>query len=69
MEKINLKVSGMVCSGCENRIKRVLENISGVLEVTANHENGIVTVISKEKLNKDLIKEKIENLDFKVLED
>ena len=33
MEEINLKVQGIMCGGCENRIKNALKAIEGVKEV------------------------------------
>ena len=69
MKEISLKVKGMVCNGCENRIKNVLKNMEGVEEVFASHESGIVTVTLKEKIEESLLKEKIENLGFEVIKE
>ena len=30
MKEIVLKVNGMMCGGCENRVKNVVQNIDGV---------------------------------------
>ena len=63
--ELNLKVEGMTCEGCENRIKNSLKLIDGVEDVTASHQTGEVKVkISKD--NKDEIIKAIEDLDFKV---
>lgn len=37
MKELKLKVSGMVCGGCENRVKTALSEINGVESVDANH--------------------------------
>ena len=42
MNNIEIKVNGMVCSGCENRICNVIKDIDGINEVTANHEKNLV---------------------------
>ncbi len=42
--KKTLKVEGMVCEGCENRIKNALSRIEGVQEVSANHQTKEVTI-------------------------
>ena len=47
MKEINFKVNGMVCNGCENRVKNALKNIEGVENVIVNHESGMVTVTLK----------------------
>jgi copper chaperone CopZ len=37
METVTLRVTGMTCGGCENAVKRALERLEGVSEVTASH--------------------------------
>ena len=69
MKEIELHVTGMHCSGCENRVKNSVGNLKEVKEVYANHENGIVKVILKKECDENLKKEItniIERLDFKV---
>ena len=39
MEEIILKVEGMHCSGCENRVKSALSQIDGIESVEASHED------------------------------
>lgn len=68
MKEINLNVEGMMCEGCENRVKNAVSKIKGVKEVHANHEKGIVNVLADDNTNEDEIKQKIENLDYKVIE-
>lgn len=62
-------VEGMMCAGCENRVKTALSEISGVVEVVANHENGTVLVKMSKEVSKENIAEAIENLGFDVKED
>lgn len=69
MKQINLKVNGMVCNGCENRVKNVLKNIEGVSEVTASYKSGVVTVTLNEEIAEDLIQETIENLGYEIIEE
>ncbi len=66
MKEINLKVEGMACSGCENRIKNAVKTISGVDEVEANHETGVVKVKAEDSVNIENIKEKIDSIGFDV---
>ena len=44
MEKIIIKVKGMVCNGCENRIKNAIEQIEGVKQVIADYKKGMFYV-------------------------
>ena len=68
MNEINLKVKGMHCEGCENRIKNSLSTIDGVVEVIANHENGTVVIKANKSINEDNIREKIDDLGFEIEE-
>lgn len=68
MKELTLKVEGMVCGGCENRVQNAVKLIDGVEEVIANHNDGTVTIKSNTELDLSKIKEKIENLDFKVID-
>jgi len=66
MEKIEIKVNGMVCEGCENRVKNALGTIEGVDKVEANHNTGIVTIIIKKEVQRLAIEEKLDDLGFEV---
>ena len=67
MKETIIKVEGMVCDGCENRIKNTLKNIQGIEKVEANHTAGTVTVISKKEVSENVMKDKIEDIGFKVV--
>lgn len=69
MKEINLKVNGMVCNGCENRVKNALKNIEGVENVIANHESGMVTVTLKEEIDANIIIKTIENLGYEIIKE
>ena len=66
MNEIILKVEGMMCEGCENRIQNSLRSIEGIEKVIANHKEGIVTVVGE---NVDIVKvkERIEDIGFSIL--
>ena len=66
MEKIDIKVSGMVCGGCEKRVINALSLIDGIEEVTANHTDGLVSIKTSKKIEKNEIKETIEDLGFEI---
>ena len=51
MKETKLKINGMMCEGCENRVKSAVSLIEGVEKVDADHNTGIVTVTSKEDLD------------------
>lgn len=64
MKEINLKVKGMHCEGCENRIKNSLSTIEGIEEVIANYIDGSVLIKTNKEVDIEDIKEKIEDLGF-----
>ncbi len=65
--KTILEVKNMHCEGCENRIKNVLSTIPGINDVKASYEDGIVEITSNENVDLNLVKEKLQNLDFEVV--
>ena len=69
MKEQTIKVEGMVCTGCENRVKNALKTIKGVDSVTADYKKGTVKLKADECVEKAKIKEKIEDLGFTVKED
>lgn len=68
MKELILNVEGMVCGGCENRVQNALKTIDGVEEVVANHESNTVKVVLKEDISEDIIKEKIDDIGYTVIE-
>ena len=69
MKEIKMKVNGMVCGGCENRVKSALSMLDGVESVEANHETGIVTVMSNKEIERSVIEEKINDLGFEMVKE
>lgn len=45
MEQRVIKVYGMTCTGCEQRISLSLSQLDGIRDITANHEAGEVRVL------------------------
>lgn len=68
MEEIVLRVNGMRCNGCENRIQNAISQIEGIESVIADYINATVTINYTNKINIDEIKEKIEDLGFEIKE-
>lgn len=69
MKEVTIKVNGMVCGGCENRVQNAVKTLEGVEQVIANHKDGTVTVTLKDELLESSIKEKIEDIGFEVVEE
>ncbi len=45
MEQLVLRVTGMGCTGCEQRIQKALARLEGVRNSTADHRSGEVRVV------------------------
>ena len=71
-KKIEIRISGMSCTGCENRVENILKNIENVESVNANYNTGIVEIetnnIKDLDLDIDMIKETLEDLGYDILE-
>ena len=67
MKETNLIVNGMMCGGCENRVKNAIKNIEGVKDVTADHNTGKVIVISNNEVSEEIIKETLEDIGYEVV--
>ena len=68
--KIEIRISGMSCTGCENRVENILKNIENIESVNANYNTGIVEIGTNDikNLNIDVIKETLEDLGYDILE-
>jgi copper-exporting ATPase len=68
--KIEIKISGMSCTGCENRVENVLKNIENIESVNANYNTGLVEIETNniKDLDIDMIKETLEDLGYDILE-
>jgi len=46
-----MKIEGMICSHCEARIKKALETVNGVTEVSVDLGTGIAKVVLEKQLS------------------
>jgi len=67
MKEFSFKVAGMVCEGCEKRVKNALKNIEDVVEIEADYNTGSVTLKYNDKIDVELVKETIEDIGFDYL--
>ncbi len=66
MDKLIIKVKGMVCNGCENRIQNALKSVDGIEEVLADYKQELVTIKTNLEIDRNVIYEKIEDIGFEV---
>lgn len=69
MKEIEIKVKGLMCTGCENRVKTALSLLDFVEKVQANHKLGIVKVEIAENSDINEVYEAIEELGFECVKE
>lgn len=69
MKNIIIKVKGMECNGCENRVCNALKTLDSVKEVTASYKTGIVTIVANESIDTNTLIQKIEDIGFNVIKE
>lgn len=67
MKQINLNVNGMMCVGCENRVKNAINTIDGVEEVNINYNTGKVSIKTSKDIKQKII-DTIEDIGYEVEE-
>lgn len=69
MKKVSLKIEGMHCEGCSNRLTRVLENLDGVISANVSLENKKADIeYNEDTLNIEEMKEAISDVGFEAIE-
>ena len=62
-----MKIEGMMCKHCEARVKKVLEALPEVAEALVSHEAGTAVLTLNAEIANDVLKQIIEQQDYKVL--
>lgn len=66
MKEISLRIEGMHCTGCSNRLERVLNNLDGVENAKVDFESKTAVISFNEGKNSiENIKEAIGDAGFK----
>ena len=67
MKEIIIKVKGMMCGGCENRVKNAIKDIEGVENVIADHTTGEDIITTNDNVSQNIIEEVIEDIGYEVV--
>ncbi len=62
-----MKIEGMMCGHCEARVKKVLEALAEVDAAEVSHEAGTAIVTLNTEASDDLLKNTVEEQDYKVI--
>lgn len=67
MQTIRLKVGGMTCGGCEDRIARAVRRVAGISAIEADHRSGEVrATFEPERVSDAEIRAAIERAGYEV---
>ena len=67
-ETLRIRVAGMGCGGCEDTVKRALQQVDGIEGVTASYKAGLVGVsFDADRVTTDAIRARIEALGYTVV--
>jgi len=55
MNKLEFEVTGMVCDGCSDNVKKVVGAIAGVSDVSVDHESGTASATLGGGATKDAV--------------
>ncbi len=67
MEK-TMKIEGMMCPHCENRVKQTLEGIDGVEAAVCSHEKGTAVLTLSKDVADSVLKEAVEAQGYTVIQ-
>lgn len=67
MNKITLKIEGMMCPHCEARVKQTLEGLEGVAAADVSHKTGTATVTCGDPVSRDSLAKAVEAQGYKVI--
>ena len=66
MKEVKLNIEGMHCTGCSNRLTKVLNNIDGIERAEVSFETKKATIkYDESKVSVETIKAEIEEAGFK----
>ena len=69
LRKETLKISGMHCNSCVNRITKGLFELEGIEEINVNRDTETATfVLNLEVNNLNIVRDTIEDLGYQVVE-
>lgn len=64
-----IKISGMMCDGCENTVAKAIMEVDGVIKANVSHTEGTAVVeYDSEKTDPLFINMAINNTHYKVVE-
>jgi Cu+-exporting ATPase len=68
MEQLELHVTGMTCTACEQRVRRALAQVEGIVRSAADHRAARVRVVfDPARTSVDAVQSRIEQAGYEVV--
>jgi copper chaperone CopZ len=67
LEKITLKVDGMMCGMCEAHVNEAIRGAFPVKKVTSSHTKGETVILTDAEIDEDKLKETVAETGYTVL--
>ena len=67
MEKITVKIDGMMCGMCESHVNESIRNAFSVKKVTSSQAKGETIILTEKDLDEKKLKETIDNTGYQLL--
>ena len=62
MTKINMTITGMMCTNCETNVKKALEAVPGVSSADVDWEAGTAVVTADKAVSDQMLKDAVEGM-------
>jgi Cu2+-exporting ATPase len=62
-----VNIEGMMCAHCEANVKKALEALDGIESAVVSHEAGTAVIELSKEVDDNLIKQTIEDKDYKFI--
>ena len=66
MNKVTVKIEGMMCTHCSGRVKKALEEVEGVKSAEVSHETGEAKVETTKDVPASVLTKAVEDAGYKV---
>lgn len=66
MVRHRIHVDGMTCRGCEAVIRREIDTVADVTDVTADHERGLVAFTAEHETVGSYVEQVVDDLGYEV---
>lgn len=67
MQKITLKIDGMMCGMCENHMNDSVRKAFAVKKVTSSHSKGETVIITESEISEEQLRAAIEPTGYRVI--